>query len=297
MKNILFEDFPTFLEGKNYFTAGEFKSALEKFTQFSKEHPNSMAFVAGRIAITLMKLKRFGEAKDYLKTILRANKMPYPDKERDYNCLYAECLYALGESNQAEEVCFKIKKVHPAPNEELDKLLKKVSVHPYFDILRYEINWNESEECLEAIENIIEILVDDGDKEEACQYSLTLLNYEKNQSIVPYLVLADSYNGKGKYYNCLHLLDKLEKSVIPLVERTNAFNKILSVYKHSPCYPNSKYCPESKSASIWNPVEKFMEVIAEKVQQFSFADFWAKYLPVLDLDKYFALEPLSYPNS
>jgi tetratricopeptide (TPR) repeat protein len=290
LKNIRFEDLGLFKEGENYFVTGKYEKALESFTQFSEKYPNGRTLVAGRKAISLMELNRFDEAKEYLENILKASVMPFPDWERHYNCLYAECLRALGYIKNAEEVCFDIEKKYTESNGDLEKIFKKVSIHPNLDVLRTYMDWNERKECLQAMEGIIEILsnVKNGNNEEAIEYSLNLINCKNNYSIKPYLVLKDFYEKTGKYHYCLHLLQKLEKSMVPLAERNNGIIQILEVYKKSPDFMYSIYSPEPVKVTNLAPIEKLIKGMGEKI--FSLADS-IKYTPILNLDKYFAREP------
>jgi tetratricopeptide (TPR) repeat protein len=291
VKNIPFHDIPLYGEGEKYFAAGNYEKAFELFTRFGIEYPNSKIFIAGRIAITLMQLKRFEEAKEHLKSILTASKMPTEDKERDYNYLYAECLRGLGEIGQSEDLCIKIIGKFSIINDDLENLLKRASIHPHLDILRNHMDWNNRKECLQAMEGIIEVLDSDEDSKEASIYALSLINLKNNYSVRPYLVLADYYNTPGSEYKCLHLLEKLETSMVPLVERNFASDRILAIYKKSPDFKYSKYNTEVETTEAWSPMEELAKEIGKKAKQYSWADLRAKYIPVLNLDKYFAREP------
>lgn len=290
LKNTRFEDSLQLQAGERCFLEGQFEKALGHFIQFSEQSMNAKIFVSGRIAITLMKLGRFFEAKEFLKSILKASLMPSPEKERDYNCLYAECLYALGEIRQSEEVCFNIQKLHPKPNDELDALFRKVSIHPHLNILLNDSDWNGNKKSLLALERIIEILSYDSDKEEAAQYSYSLINCEGNYSVKPYLLLNDYYKEHGHFHYCLSLLEKLEQSMVPLTERNAAYDEILSVYQLSPCFIYSEYNSELKHQSALNPLEELVHEVRERAKQYSLKGL-THYLPELNLDNYFAREP------
>jgi tetratricopeptide (TPR) repeat protein len=292
LKNTSFKDTQLFKEGEGYFIGGQYEKALKSFTELVDRIPNSKTFAAGRIAITLMSLKRFEEAKDHLKSILKASVMSSAEKERNYNCLYAECLYALGQIKQSEEVCSKIEKLYPGA-EELKKLMKKVSIHPHLRyLLDYSDNrheWNEDKQCLLALESIIEILANSDDLEEAAQYSFSLIKCDANYSVKPYLVLNNSYNEEGKYHYCEFLLERLEKSMVSLDERKVVFKKIIHTYKKSPSFPYSKYASESKLESLIYPMEDVAKEITEKVKNYSVAEL-TKYIPVFNLNIFFSRE-------
>jgi tetratricopeptide (TPR) repeat protein len=287
LKNIRFNDLDLFKEGEKHFIEKKYEKALESFTKFSEKYPNGKTFVAGRKAISLMELGRFGEAKKYLEGILKASVMPFPDWERHYNCLYAECLRALGEIRQSEELCYEIKKKYPEHSEDIESIVKKVSIHPHLDILRSYMDWNNRKECLLALEGIVEILSNqDGSEEEAVWYSLSLINCENNYFMKPYEFLAQYYKETGSYHNCLNLLRKLQKSMVPLAERANLTEQILAVYRLSPDFSYSIYAPAPEMVSNTIITEETIEII-----NWSWADLWTKFIPVLNLDKYFAREP------
>ncbi len=294
LKNIFFQDDELFRLGEKHFNLREFDKALDYFIQFSEKSLSSKIFVAGRIAITHMKLGNFETAKELLRESIEQK----PDKERDYISLMGECLYDLGRFSDALELCGQIFNKFPDTNNfDIEELEIKMNFYSNLDVLRSSTYTDK--EYNTAMENIINVLINDRDnknEEEAYFYATSLINSSTSESTLPYTFLWNYYKERSNnsefsyqiYVQALHLLEKLEKSFVLVNEKNILHKEILSVYEKSPCYLYSKYCIPAFEAEVWNPLSK-VEELRERAK--SFANLAkAKYLPVLNLDFYFAGE-------
>jgi tetratricopeptide (TPR) repeat protein len=292
-KNTFFYTDELFREGEKYFAFKQYEKALKCFVQFSQKSISCKKFIAGRTAITLMKLGNFEEAKELLKQSIE----DVPEKERDYISLMAECLYGHGRFSDAEDLCEKIYTKYPQiDNADIRELEKKVSIHPHLGILR---NASQVDRIYnKAMENIISILINDKknkNEEEAAYYAECLINSPINDSSLPYVFLRNYYpayhndsDAQSMYCKVINLLKKLEKSFVPVNEKNILRQELLSVYEKSPCYQYSDYYqPDSEveeQPSLMNMAE-----LAEKAKLFARLTK-EKYLPILNLDLYFASE-------
>lgn len=292
LKNVFFQDQELFLEGEANFNSKQFEKALDNFTQLSQQSPSNRKFVAGRIAITLMKLEDFEQAKEFL----RESIVERPEMERDYFSLMAECLYGLGRYEETAKKCGEIFQKYPnLNNSDVEELEKKVSIYPNFQTIRE--NFQEETISDKAYENIINILKrDEAGEDEAFYYAQSLVNSGTNKSITPYLFLLDYYKKtystseslRHLYSGSLYLLENLKKSLVRLDEKNVLYKKILSVYERSPCYRLSKYYVKPTKVEAWDPFVNVAE-LKDRAKMFA-AFFKTKHVPVLNLDYYFARE-------
>lgn len=284
MKNTLYSDNQLFVDGENLFHSGDYDKALLKFEEFVDQYPNLKKQVIGRIAITLLKLKQFKEAKNKTKEAIKLN----PEKEKEYSTILAECYYGLDEYDKVITYCNNYIEKY-GYSEDISLILNRILPNPEYDILREKNDLNYLDaDCAAAFERITMKFFKIQDYNSAEYYAQLRLQYNDIEAVDSYFILGDIYEQTKQYYKCSNLLAKANTRVVSDYEKGLINDHLLAIYKKSDCFELSEYAEENPKLEN---VIKIYEKAKEAIKLERLKAVFNNYQPVLDLGKYFNLEP------